>query len=387
VSDPPADPLIEKTLTIKGRPMPKSWEDLRIACLRPLERLPDWKVIIDSGSEINIFPARLAKEQEFRYFPRHVNTAAVHNQPFKNHGSVVATFELQDSRGIWQAFHETAVISPDVSTIILGSPWLKKHNPQMDWTNEKLYFRENTNYQSVKIGLVTADDMTRDVVFVGMLMVRPDACEDESHSYPEAPQEIPEAYREFADVFSEEESSTLAGHGSHDLAIELQEGKEPPFGPLYKFSELELAELRRYIEENLARGFIRPSRSSAGAPILFAKKKDGSLRLCVDYRGLNQVTIRNRYPLPLLHELLDRLGSAKIFTQFDIREAYYRIRIATGHEWKTAFRTKYGLFEYLVMPFGLTNAPATFQSYINSTLREFLDIFAVAYLDDIVVYS
>jgi hypothetical protein len=112
--------------------MPKSWEDLRIACLRPLERLPDWKVIIDSGSEINIFPARLAKEQEFRYFPRHVNTAAVHNQPFKNHGSVVATFELQDSRGIWQAFHETAVISPDVSTIILGSPWLKKHNPQMD---------------------------------------------------------------------------------------------------------------------------------------------------------------------------------------------------------------------------------------------------------------
>jgi Reverse transcriptase (RNA-dependent DNA polymerase) len=239
----------------------------------------------------------------------------------------------------------------------------------------------------VKIGLVTADDMTRDVVFVGMLMVRPDACEDESHSYPEAPQEIPEAYREFADVFSEEESSTLAGHGSHDLAIELQEGKEPPFGPLYKFSELELAELRRYIEENLARGFIRPSRSSAGAPILFAKKKDGSLRLCVDYRGLNQVTIRNRYPLPLLYELLDRLGSAKIFTQFDIREAYYRIRIATGHEWKTAFRTKYGLFEYLVMPFGLTNAPATFQSYINSTLREFLDIFAVAYLDDIVVYS
>jgi hypothetical protein len=117
------------------------------------------------------------------------------------------------------------------------------------------------------------------------------------------------------------------------------------------------------------------------------KKKDGTLRLCVDLRGLNKITIKNRYPLPLPSELVDRCYKAKYFTKLDLRGAYNLIRIAEGDEWKTAFRTRYGHYEYCVMPFGLTNAPASFQALINSVLKPFLDRFTVVYLDDILVYS
>ena len=127
--------------------------------------------------------------------------------------------------------------------------------------------------------------------------------------------------------------------------------------------------------------------SPAGAPVIFAPKKDGTLRLCVDYRGLNAITVKNRYPIPLISELLDRLHGAKVFSKLDLLDAYYRIRIQEGDEWKTAFRTRYGHYEFLVMPMGLTNAPATFQSYINNALRGYVDDFCVVYLDDILIYS
>ena len=117
------------------------------------------------------------------------------------------------------------------------------------------------------------------------------------------------------------------------------------------------------------------------------KKKDGSLRLVVDYRGLNKVTIRNRYALPLISSLLERIGGAKHFTKIDLRGAYNLVRIRPGDEWKTAFRTRYGHFEYTVMPFGLTNAPAVFQHMANDIFRDFLDIFLIIYLDDLLIYS
>jgi hypothetical protein len=141
------------------------------------------------------------------------------------------------------------------------------------------------------------------------------------------------------------------------------------------------------LDKYLQRGWIRESKSPAGAPILFAKKKDGTLRLCVDYRGLNAVTIKNRYPLPLIQESLDRLATAVIFSKIDIRDAYHRMRIREGDEWKTAFRTRYGHYEYTVVPFGLTNAPAAFQAYINTALGGLLDVSCIVYLDDILIFS
>jgi hypothetical protein len=121
--------------------------------------------------------------------------------------------------------------------------------------------------------------------------------------------------------------------------------------------------------------------------VLFVQKSDGSLRLCGNYCSLNEITIKNRYPLPLIRETLDRLAKAKWYTKLDRQWGYNQIWMAEGEEWKTAFRTRYGLFEYTVMPFGLTNALATFQHFINDTLREYLDVFCTAYLDDILIYS
>ena len=206
----------------------------------------------------------------------------------------------------------------------------------------------------------------------------------------EALANLPSEYHDYVEsVFGEvEPAQALPPHRGHvDHRIDLVDGSSPVFGPIYNLSETELKTLKEYIETSIAKGIIRPSKSPFGSPVLFTKKPDGSLRMCVDYRALNRMTIKNRYPLPLISELLDRLRQAKYFTKIDLLSAFYQLRIAQGEEWKTAFRTRYGHFEYLVMPFGLTNAPASFQAYINDILREFLDQFCVAYLDDILIYS
>jgi hypothetical protein len=198
---------------------------------------------------------------------------------------------------------------------------------------------------------------------------------------------VPLEYHKFLPLFSETEANKLPPHHPYDHRIPLKDGFTPPFGPIYSLSRTELEALQKWLDENLSKGFIHASSSPAGAPILFVKKGDGSLRLCVDYRGLNEGTIKNRYPLPLLHETLLRLQKARDFTKLDIHGAYNLVRMAEGEEWKTAFRIHYSLFESLVMPFGLTNAPASFQHFINDVLRPYLDVFVTTYLDDILIYS
>lgn len=198
---------------------------------------------------------------------------------------------------------------------------------------------------------------------------------------------LPPELEEFVGVFDDSKAMMLPQNQHLDHKIDLVQGTEAPYGPMYNLSASELAVLREWLEENLRTGRIRHSDSPAGAPILFVPKKDGKLRLCVDYRALNNVTIKNRCPLPLVNETLDRLQGCKYFTTLDLKEAYHRIRIRPGDEYKTAFRTRYGHFEFLVMPFGLTNAPATFQSYINRTLAGLLDDVCVVYLDDILIYT
>ena len=160
----------------------------------------------------------------------------------------------------------------------------------------------------------------------------------------------------------------------------------PKFGPIYPLSKTELEVLREYLDTNLKKKSIRKSKSSAGYSILSTLKKDGEFRLCVDYRKLNDITIKNRYPLRSISELQDRLQGAKIFIKIDLRGAYNLVRIKKGQEWMTAFRTRYGIYKYTVMPFGLTNASATCQELVNNALRKYLDIFVIAYLNDIFIY-
>ncbi|KAJ1572433.1 hypothetical protein NDA12_001073 [Ustilago hordei] len=199
--------------------------------------------------------------------------------------------------------------------------------------------------------------------------------------------DIPKPYQHLQDVFDEVEADKLPHHTEHDLHLELIEGGKPPQGPLYLKGPKEMSELRRYLDENLEKGFIRPSKSPARSPVLFVPKKDGGLRLCVDYRGLNEITVKNRAPLPLIEEQLFLLRKARIYTKLDLRAAYNLIWIAKGDEWKTAFGTQLGLYEYLVMPFGLANAPAHFQSFINDIFRDIIGMYVVVYLDDFLIFS
>lgn len=198
---------------------------------------------------------------------------------------------------------------------------------------------------------------------------------------------IPKEYHSFIDVFSKEKADILPPHRPYDHKIILEDNVKLPFGPVYSLSHNELKALKEYLDEMLSKGFIRPSTSPAGSPVLFVKKKDGCLRLCVDYRRLNSITKKNVYPLPLINNLLDQLNSSHIYTKIDLRGAYNLVRIAEGDEYKTAFRTRYGSFEYLVMPFGLCNAPATFQHFMNDAFRDMLDQYVIIYLDDILIFS
>ena len=216
--------------------------------------------------------------------------------------------------------------------------------------------------------------------------------DDDLHVELDVPEDqlrdVPWQYRDYVSVFNGQYADELPPHRSFDHAIDMVEDKQPPWGPIYALSEKELGVLREYLDDMLRSGKIRPSKSPAGAPILFVPKKEGrGLRLCVDYRGLNKVTILNRYPLPLMNELRDRVRGAKIFTKLDLKAGYNLIRIKEGDEWKTAFRSRYGHFEYLVMPFGLANAPATFQNMMNEIFKDLIDMGVVIYLDDILIYS
>lgn len=247
--------------------------------------------------------------------------------------------------------------------LILGLPWLQKHNPMINWLTGKIQLPSRLQTLDI-LGLETS-----------------------TLNAGTSPVTLPVKYSAFKDLFSKQKANQLPEHKPYDHSIPLEKDTMPPFGPIYSLSEPELQTLREYLDENLEKNFIAPSTSPAGAPILFVKKKDGSLRLCVDYRGLNKITVKNRYALPLIHELLDRVRTAQVFTKLDLRGAYNLIRIRPEDEWKTAFRTRYGHFQYKVMPFGLANAPATFQSVINDVLRPYLDVFCLAYLDDILIYS
>lgn len=201
---------------------------------------------------------------------------------------------------------------------------------------------------------------------------------------------LPSHYHEYRDVFSRKDSDRLPPSRNYDHKIELTPGKRPEdigSNPLYKMSSEELEACRQYILENLQKGWIEACVAPWAAPVIFVKKPNGGLRLCVDYRKLNSLTKKDIYPLPLIEETLSRVTKAKIFTKIDIISAFHRIKMDQESEELTAFKVRQGTYKYKVMPFGVTNGPATFQRFINDTLLNYLDVFCSAYIDDILIYS
>ncbi|KAI3368526.1 hypothetical protein L3Q82_025538 [Scortum barcoo] len=194
-------------------------------------------------------------------------------------------------------------------------------------------------------------------------------------------------YHDLAPVFSKAKATSLPPHRPYDCPIDLLPGASLPTSRLYNLSRPEREAMEKYISESLAAGLIRPPSSPLGAGFFFVEKKDKTLRQCIDFRGLNDITIKNKYPLPLIDPAFEPFHQATIFSKLDLRNAYHLVRIREGDEWKTAFNTPLGHFEYQVMPFGLTNAPAVFQAMINDVLRDMLNRFIFVYLDDILIFS
>ena len=362
------------------------------------------RALLDSGSEVNAMSPAYAKRLGLKTWKTNVGAQKIDGSALETFGMVIADFRVEDKSGRPRFFQETFLVADTKFEVILGMLFLKISNVNkafgegtLMWksytTNKALPTTERVQLVNPKEFVIAALDADSETFVVHVAIrereempvyfERQTQIEAEAHIdaqgqsraqvgallFNEASTEVPAEYSNYGDVFSAENAAELLENtGMNEHAIELEEGKQPPFGPIYSLGPVELETLKTYIKTNLANDFIRPSKSPARAPILFNWKPDRSLRFCVDYRGLNNITIKNRYLLPLIGELLDRLGRAKWFTQLDLMNAYHWMRIRKGDKWKTAFRTRYGHFEYQVMPFGLSNAPTTFQGYVNKIL-------------------
>ena len=377
--------------------------------LRVELRLPEYfrklNVLVDSGATVNAMSAELAQQLNIKRYeierPYWIRNAEGKTGIWVTERTSPTTTRIQGHT------EELAYDIVDMAKhdIILGMPWLEEHNPRINWTNREIRMSgcrclqapqpgpdrrrrsDEENHMCAmepqEVGVLTAKTPTRQRLAKGNQLKKARG-QEELKNLPD----IPKRYAKWMPIFIDEKGpKALSKHQPWDHEIKLIPGKRPPFGPLYKSSAKELKFLKEWIKDNLEKGFIRKSQSSAASPILFIPKKDGKLRLCVDYRALNAVTQKNRYPLPSVQELRDRTHGAKWFTKIDQRWAYNLIRMKEGEEWKTAFRTRYGLFESTVMPFGLTNAPATEQELMNDIFRDRLDDDVIVYLDDTLIYS
>ncbi|GKD24952.1 putative reverse transcriptase domain-containing protein [Tanacetum coccineum] len=193
-------------------------------------------------------------------------------------------------------------------------------------------------------------------------------------------------FQDFPKVFPEDLSG-LPPTRQVEFQIDLVPGAAPVARAPYRLAPSEMKELSEQLKELSDKGFIRPSSSPWGAPVLFVKKKDGSFRMCIDYRELNKLTVKNRYPLPRIDDLFDQLQGSSVYSKIDLRSGYHQLRVREEDIPKTAFRTRYGHYEFQVMPFGLTNAPAVFMDLMNRVCKPYLDKFVIVFIDDILIYS
>jgi hypothetical protein len=251
--------------------------------------------------------------------------------------------------------------------VILCIDWLTKHRGNIACAERAVTI---TNHQGVTVTCLIHPGLLEAMV---------------NHIQAESLEDVP-IVQEFVNVFPDELPG-MPPERDVEFTIDLIPGTKPIAKNAYRLAALELAELKKQLEELQQKGFIRPAASPWGAPVLFVKKKDGSMRLCVDYRDLNDITIKNKYPLPRIDDLFDQLRGAKYFSKIDLRSGYHQLRVRQEDISKTAFRTRYGQYEFTVMPFGLTNARAFFMTLMNKVFMEEMDRFVVVFIDDILIYS
>ena len=335
--------------------------------------------LIDSGADESLMDWGLANKMNIKTkpLPQPLEASALDGRLlFKvSHQTEPLEIRCNDNHHETMSFH---LFNSAQHPLILGFPWLKLHNPHIDWHSGRV---EGWGQTCVDHCLKPVAEIDRKC---NTGSVRQDTI---SKIYLPDVLSVPSCYHDLSEVFSKSKALALPPHRPYDCAIDLIAGSPIPKGRLYAISGPEKEAMKDYIDASLKTGLIRPSSSPAGAGFFFVGKKDGSLRPRIDYSPLNDITVKNRYPLPLISSAFEQLQDAKVFTKLDLRNAYHLVRIREGDEWKTGFNTPSGHYEYLVMPFGLSNAPAVFQAMINDVLREFLNRFVFVYLDDILIYS
>jgi hypothetical protein len=370
------------------------------------------KALIDSGSQDNVISKEYVQQQgftlkklEYEILPKNAD-GTINEQ-----GPITHSVDLRMKIGSHSEVITFYVVGlTRKASIFLGHTWLKKHNPEIDWTRNKIKFSRCPNECLVKRSMTWITNKSKETPEEGdtvlLIDMQPamevrgieirakftqaqELAEAENQKKEKMTEEkIPEQYREFVKVFAKESFDALPDQKPWDHAIELKPGSKAVDCKIYPLSSEENKKLDEFLDENLKSGRIQSSKSPMASAFFFVKKKDGSLRPVQDYRKLNEMTIKNRYPLPLISELIDKLKKAKYFTKLDIRWGYNNVRIKEGDEWKAAFRTNRGLFEPLVMFFGLTNSPAMFQNMMNDILKELIDEGKVlVYLDDILIFT
>jgi hypothetical protein len=307
------------------------------------------------------------------------------------------TIDLSLSIGIWKASVSFFVVDDLSEAAIVGLRFMRKYAHLI---NLKTLTFANVSASTTadpsssgdtaikNISVISPKQYQRELAIqdqqFGLIQLEAQAISSKTLSVDDNAQSI---LKQYSDVITNDKPSSIPEIGALTHQIHLIPGAKPPARPPYRMSAAENKLLQEELQQLLQQGAIVPSSSPFSAPVLFVKKKDGSMRLCVDYRLLNQQTIKNRFPLPVIDDLLDSLGGAKFFSKLDLMSGYHQIRIDPQDEYKTAFSTRWGHYQFRVMPFGLTNAPATFQSFMNTILAPHLNKFVVVYLDDILIYS
>jgi len=329
-------------------------------------------VLLDSGSNIFLINEQLVGDL---LIPYHSRTDAVQIQGFT--GESISSGGTNFTKPLFLEIGSNkhlSLVSCEIAPagkygMIIPFGWWHQEHPITDIANPENWSFNDNECQShllpedEGISVEWDEDVLNDpnAVVIGRI----EKVDDEKVTIIDR---LPERYHDYLDLFRPSTAEKLAPRRTFDHAIDLKPDTQPPWGPIYPLSQKQLEALRKYLDDMLKQGKISPSKSPAGAPILFVPKPDGRLRLVVDYRGLNKVTIHNKYPIPLMTELRDQVRDAQIFTKLDLKDGFHLIRVRKGDEWKTAFRTRYGHYQYRVMPFGLVNAPATFQTMMNEIL-------------------
>lgn len=361
-------------------------------------------VLIDCGSQGNWINADVVERLGLKVVPAEVNTCVLLADGSRHESFLVVPNVRIKIGNLCMKF--PLHVLPIQHDIILGKPWLSAYNPNIDWRfNTVEILHQGRTYVLRPRDSEPFDPTTTMISAAGfrraikkgaqayLALITP---ENEVLAAPlENDQEkgLLMSLKEYGlegykDLFVEDLPHGLPpSRPGHDHKIDVVPGSDPPYQRPRRCSPKELDEMKRQLANLKALGHIQDSDSNYSSNALFVSKKDGSIRMCIDYRALNKITVPNRYPLPRIDELMDRLQGAKVFSKIDLKSGFHQIRVAPEDVPKTAFSTRYGQFEFLVMPFGLTNAPATFQHLMNAIFADYVDEFVVVYMDDILIYS